>query len=344
MTNAYNFAQFDPRPQGAEVNEAVFDGGAAGVLGIEVTIPALAARCGLGNIDPQHAAEDYILCGECSARVAKGDVVRNTGGFDACPQCGQANFQGSAEPPAAIEAALTFELPPAGAVLATVRADPDAVGAMAVIAMRTDGVDLTAAKDRVALIAAADKAASGPWPGQRPLPSASDPWPGGVTPSYAAVGAMCTDFKLPLEERVALMRDWLLTGAEPAGYRTRVEAERAEMIRALKAGEIKVDLVNGIAVVKSTHRAAMAVGYARAPVVVAENPTFRVAGGESHRKVTIAAYGPGYVDIRSALDTLAAREPGWGGSPTIGGSPQGVSSELSLEDVVQVVDAAMQTK
>ena len=41
--------------------------------------------------------------------------------------------------------------------------------------------------------------------------------------------------------------------------------------------------------------------------------------------------------IKSALAELAALEPGWGGSPTIGGSPQGVSSLLTTEQVVEVV-------
>lgn len=46
----YNFATLDPRP-GAD-NSAVLG---ADTLGIEVPIPALAAQCGLGNIDPQHS-------------------------------------------------------------------------------------------------------------------------------------------------------------------------------------------------------------------------------------------------------------------------------------------------
>ena len=92
-----------------------------------------------------------------------------------------------------------------------------------------------------------------------------------------------------------------------------------------------------MAVVESRHRAATAVGYATAPVVVALNPAFLLGQGDPHRKFTVAAYGPQYADIRSALAELAALEPGWGGSPTIGGSPQGVSSQLTTEQVVEVV-------
>src|SRR5665213_1053865 len=95
-------------------------------LGIEVTEPELAARCGLGVIDPQH---------------------------------GPAPGKG-----AAIEAALDWPLPPAGARLVTIRPDADAVGAMAVLALRADGAVLgDEARARIALIARWDGFAQGPW-------------------------------------------------------------------------------------------------------------------------------------------------------------------------------------
>ncbi len=75
-------------------------------LGIEVTRDAFAKRCGLGNIDPQHSdgPTDY-----------------------------------SRQDSSAIEAALTWELPPDGAKLVTLRYDKDAIGAMAVLMLRADG-------------------------------------------------------------------------------------------------------------------------------------------------------------------------------------------------------------
>jgi len=74
-----------------------------------------------------------------------------------------------------------------------------------------------------------------------------------------------------------------------------------------------------------------------APIVIAFNPAFRFQGGEPTRKFTVAQYKLGYVNLREVLRDLSELEPGWGGSPTIGGSPQGVSSKLSLEEVVEVV-------
>jgi hypothetical protein len=359
----YSFALLDPRnvPAAQAANDTVvtrqcgvclhssgqLDGltcvycggtGTKPVFGIEVTVPALAARC-CGNLDPQHSG---------------GDASR-----------------------AAIEEAVTMPLPWEGAVLATVRADLDSVGAMAIFAMRERGESLEPAKERIALIAASDKFARGGWPGPRPLPSTENPWPeesAGSSDSrpLAAIAAAVADFKTPIEVRVAVMRRWLLTGEEPARYREQVEKDRLEMIRALQTGAIALyqraiaqpgrlesqirldgnlrpaqqvredvqDNLGGgktIAIIESSHSAAMIVGYTCAPVVVARNPEFRVGGGEPHVKFTIAAFEPKWCDIRGALAELAALEPGWGGSPTIGGSPQGVSSVLTTEQVVKVV-------
>jgi|GEM_PF-6873205 len=99
MTTKYQFAQFDPRPQGAEVNEKIFSLGA--VLGIEVTIPALAVRCTLGNLDHHRPGDTH-------------------------------------ETPSACERAMTCELPPEGSVLTTVRSDADSITAMAVLVNRAE--------------------------------------------------------------------------------------------------------------------------------------------------------------------------------------------------------------
>ncbi|MBI2175527.1 MAG: hypothetical protein HYU35_02235 [Parcubacteria group bacterium] len=336
MASYYRFAVLDPRPTATEANDKVFASGP--VLGVEVTTPALAARCGLGNIDPQH--------------TDGGDASR-----------------------AAIEVARECELPPRDAVLATVRADLDSVGAMAIISLRRDLAERDRAVEneggealadgytqdgrnvlrwlisrgefasRVALVATSDKFARGGWPGRRPLPTRESPWDEATATAessrpLAVIAAAVMDFKVPLADRVATMEQWLLHGDEPARYREAVEAERSDLITALETGQIKVQLAAGerIAVVESTHRAATSVGYSRAPVVVALNPEFRFQGGESLRKFTICAFEAGkFADIKSALAELAVLEPGWGGSPTIGGSPQGVSSTLTTDKVVEVV-------
>lgn len=300
----FEFALLDPRPIPAavETNEKIFARGP--VYGIEVTVPALAARC-IGNLDPQHTG---------------GNADR-----------------------AAVEDAVEVELPLEGATLATVRADLDAIGAMAIFSLRAKGENLAPAMERIVHIATADTFARGGWPGPRPLPTADNPWPADgaidATQELAAMSAAIADFRVPLAERIATMEKWLLAGDEPAPYRASVERERADLIRALESGEIKHSLAadGRIAVVESTHRAATMVGYSLAPVVIARNPALKLGAGEPHVKYTACAFEPKFADIKSALAELAEIEPGWGGSPTIGGSPQGVSSKLTIEQVVGVV-------
>ncbi len=306
------FRTFDPRPQGVDANEAIFALGK--VFGVEVTVPALASRCD-SNIDPQHTAEKFKM---------------------------------HVEPSAAIEVAFNLELDSARfeedqIVLATVRADLDSIGSMVIIAEQIAGRDIASMKARAMLIAQADKFARGGWH-KSTLPSMSNLWPeesasAESSSELAAIAAAIADFKVSLDTRVEWMKSWLLTGEEPDGYRDRVENERQDLIKALESGDVKISQTynNKVVVVTTTHRAATLIGYASAPVVVALNPEFRFQGSDPHRKFTVCQFTADYVDLESVLSELSALENGWGGSPTIGGSPQGVSSKLTVQQVAETV-------
>lgn len=306
----FSFTTLDPRPISAatDANNKVFQN-PVGVLGIEVTVPTLAERCNLGNIDPQHSEN---------------------------------------KDQAAIEAALVAELPPTDATLATVRADVDSVGVMAILALRRKGKALDGnegLQERVRQIAESDRFARGGWPGKRPLPTADNPWSDSSgaavdgNKTLAGIASAIADFKLPLDQRVGLMETWLETGDEPEEYRKKSEAERMDMVRALETGEIQVSTTydGRIAIVKSKHTAAMSVGYTQAPVVVAQNPELPGQDGSKYNKFTIAQFEGGYVDMNAVLKELNQREEGWGGSANIIGSPQGTSSQISTEEVTQIV-------
>lgn len=293
------YVTFDPRPtEGAkEVNDAIFAHGP--VLGIEVTIPALAKRC-IDNIDPQHK-----------------DLSTTE---------------------SAIEASLQYALPHEFTVLATIRTDLDSLGAMAVIALRLEGKEFShEVLERVKLIGDADKFArsKAPWEATT-LPTLENPWPYGEDP-LAALGAAVADFKKPLADRVQAVRTWLENGSESDVYRKRVREEREKLITSLMNGSIVYRLEENIAVVTSQERAATYVGFSLAPVVIALNPIFQQEKGTPYKKFTISTYAPKYADIQAALAELSVLEPGWGGSVMIGGSPQGVSSQLTMEQVVEVV-------
>lgn len=304
----YNFAILDPRPIPAAqaANDKIFTEAAVGVMGIEVTVPALATLCTLGNIDPQHSGGNADL--------------------------------------AAIEVALEAEIPPEGTTLVTVRVDLDSVGAMVIFSLRSEGVDLSPATERIEFIATSDKFARGGWPGVRSLPTkealfTDDTASAETDTRLAPIASAVSDFKIPLADRVESLKKWLMTGEEPVGYREKFVAERQALAKAIADGMIDVKSIaeGKIARVISTHRAATSIGYCLAPVVVALNPEFRFQGSEPHKKFTICQFKAEYVDLKAALTELSEFESGWGGSPTIGGSPQGVSSALTIDQVVEVV-------
>lgn len=291
----YNFALLDPRatPEAKAHNDEILGDG-SDILGIEVTIPALASRCGLGNIDPQHLGGNAKM--------------------------------------AAIEAAWTHPLPPEDTTLVTIRPDADALGAMTILCLRASSPETLydeSVTRRVAMIAVADEEASGPWPG-----------PHKVTPEQmagpiAVLSAMCMEHERSLDERLRLMKDWVLTGRFFADD-SRLSTLRLEAQAALD--ELHVTTISGVAVVVGSHRWASRFGYAHAPVFVATNPSCVFAGGEPHRKHTIARWNTQYpMDWDGLRTDLQNREPGWGGSSSIMGSPQGEHSILTTEEVVEQV-------
>jgi hypothetical protein len=225
----YKFALLDPRttPVAKAANDAVFAAATPTVHGIEVTVPALAARCAV-NYDPQHSDEEGASY-ECWISMLPRPYA----------EC------------AAVDIASWCPLPPDGATIATVRPDLDSIGAMAVLELRRRGGLLPPSVkvwDRVALISAADRCARGPWPGPRPLPSATERWPAAQagasdTRELAAIAACVADHTRSLDLRVQAMVEWLCTGVDPVdaqgqSYRMTVEHERDEMIRALELVEL----------------------------------------------------------------------------------------------------------
>lgn len=291
------FELLDPRPIGKEINEKILS--EKNCLGIEVTIPYLAEGCKLGNIDPQHSEKNSQL--------------------------------------SAIEVAVNCELPPDDTTLVTVRADLDSVGSMAVIKVRSENLEISPESlSRIQQIADFDKFSNSGWPGPRPVPSREDPWQNPTENSLAAINQAVMDFKVSLEQRVALMETWLKTGQEPTNYRELANKARQSMITGLETGQIKYELSGDIAVVTSTHMAGTAIGYCLAPVIVVFNPEFKFQGGEPHKKFTVCQFTSGQVDLKKVTEEISSLEEGWGGSPTIIGSPQGVSSILPLETVVEI--------
>jgi hypothetical protein len=274
-------------------------------LGIEMTNAELADACDLGNIDPQHG-------------FARGpDIVGR----------------------AAIDVALGWPLPPPGATLATIRPDTDSLGAMAVLSLRTEGVKFTPAmRARIELIARSDCFDFGDWASWSashppPLPDASHIsatlHPCDIRALAAAI-VLCRD---DLTGCVQMMRDWLTDGAIPAQGETQVRKADMHAADAWRRGLISVTAlcVGKVAYVKSDFRGAMALGYCTAPVVISESTR------DGFRKITVAQFARGHVDMTLLAKRLNALEPGWGGSTTILGSPQAEGSALQITTIIGLI-------
>lgn len=276
-----------------------------GALGIEVTDAALAARCALGNLDPQHGPE-----------AAEGAT-------------------------AAIEAAVDFAMPPYGTPLVTIRPDCDALGAMAVLEWRAQGETVSAdMRQRIARIAEMDGFRRGPWIGPRPLPRSAaelrDEWPGA---NLLALSAMCFDRSLDMAARVRAMTVWLTEGVVPKAYADAKGVRDDALVTSLHLGVTRIALATGgrIAQVHSTHPAALQLGYRLSDVLVCTNDLYAFPCGVRGTKHTVARWsGKGMIPVVRALLQL---EADWGGQPGIAGSPQFAPSILSAHDVVRVVAA-----
>ena len=308
--NFYNVALLNSEKtvEAEKINDQIFSGE---VYGVRVAVPELAARCE-GNLDPQHADDKHYV--------------------------------------AVITEALTTTLPPVGTVLVTTQADLYSLSAMAILVLRAEGISMSENMlERVRKIAAADTFVNGPWTGPRELPTKENRWPEGDDMcKLAPIAARAGDCDFPISRRfedvydwIALdsMDAWLVFSSHMSMYIVRAQQERDELIQALTDGHINVSIAayGKIAVVESGHRAAVAIGYAKAPVVVALNPKFQIANGRPHRKFTICVHSAKHANIGDALADLEELENGWSGSPTMGESPRGINSKLTVRRVTEVV-------
>jgi hypothetical protein len=190
----------------------------------------------------------------------------------------------------------------------------------------------------VKAVSVSDTFANGDWE-PKPLPSKDNIWTGVKNRSLSAMSAAIMDFKIPVAERVKLMEEWLESGNEPVVYRERVEKDREQLVEMLEKGDIKYQTVHDgkLSLVTSTNIAGTTVGYSLSPVTAVTNPSFSFQGNEPIVKHTVCQFKLGYVDLPAVLSELNEVEPGWGGSPTIIGSPQGVSSKITPEQLSEII-------
>lgn len=195
-----------------------------------------------------------------------------------------------------------------------------------------------------------DRFAYGPWPGPQTLPETGEDFieAANAGRALAPLNAMAAgDRTLPLEDKVDRVKSWLASGQFPdlPKYRDQSLAFAETIEKAFHNGGIGWELAaNGrVAIIESQVQGALSViGYRLAPVVIAVNPNHRFHDGLAGRKYTVAQFQAGYADFGRIGDALRRLETGWGGAPTILGSPQGNPSQLETETVLAIVKQALQ--
>lgn len=249
---------------------------------------------------------------------------------------GQHNTNGGR---AAIEIAQHCALPPADATYAVVRPDPDALGAIAVLEMRRGTMLPQSVQGRIQFIARHDAFQFGEWPGPRdPETLTKDP----ESLTFAALSTLCMDFKTPIEQRVEKMRVWLETG-DCAGLADAIAKVQRDTATSASDAEV-ITCESNVVALQAHTMGATSIGYCYAPVVIIANDRFRFPGVDGeHLKYTVCQFQSGrHVDLPAVVADLNALEQSggtWGGSPAIIGSPQGVSSTLTMKQVIGAVQA-----
>lgn len=243
--------------------------------------------------------------------------------------------EATAKTPSACEQAVIHN-PPDGFIIGTVRTDADSVTAMAVIANKGVG-----RKINLGLVSAVGLM-------DRHGPKVEEQMHHDLV---VAIARRAADFKVPLDQRVAFVQSCLDGTYNPDEIASLVEARNREYEEARKASKVETVAGGRIAVVVSTHRFATNIGYEMAQVVVATNPAMPVIGeggkptGETYLKHTVCRWDSNVpLDIEGALQELQQIEPKWGGQENIKGSTQNISSVLTTEQVVSVVEKYLRSE
>ena len=288
----------DPRPQQLLAMEALLKQNAP-IYGVEFTLPKLVHLL-QANIDGQHT---------------EGGTGK-----------------------AAIEIATTMPLPPENATFAVVRADPDALGAIAILALRRKGELAPAVLERAKYVATQDSFQFGPWPGPRDPETLNQ----SERVLFSALTAICMDFKTSIESRLERLVQWLEAG-RCEGLDEAIAKVKKDNDSSSHDAQIVVQEGSLVALRAHTF-GATAIAYCYAPVAVIQNDAFSFPSVEGkHLKYTVCQYeADAYVNLPAVVEDLNAIETSggnWGGSPAIIGSPQGVSSSLSMTEVLAAVKA-----
>ena len=277
-------------------------------LGVEMTEPAIANLCELGNIDPQHGPD---------ARTGA---------------------------PAAIEACLECLIPPVNTRMLTIQADLDAIGGMAVLQLRSNGIrpgpDML---ERINTVARSDGFIRDAWPGTRDLPQTVEEIIEDNDGMELAAMNSAMFGKISMEEKVNIAANWLHTGYIPEYWIKRATRPARELLKSIQQGKTIFSSHFGGAIASVTSRSKFALrqAYRLAPVVLSHDPERKFDSGASGNGYTIARWGERDANLNIAFEHLDRLEKGWGGQVGIKGSPQDRPSVLTPQVVLDCLYKAL---
>jgi len=228
-----------------------------------------------------------------------------------------------------------WRLPPPEAAIATLRADPDSITAIAVLRARRQGHAFN--REIVEAVGRIDRL--GPRAEAR-LGKARD--------AVVAISHVAFDSNLPLEGRVQFVQDVLegkMSNRELARLR---EGRDIEMNEARSRARVEEIIPDRLVLVESNDPFAMRFGYERADTVVAFHSSpggdsggikFTIARWDSHTPTDIPAIAEALNRVEAerrgvSVEELASR---WGGHDSVIGSPQAEQTVLGVDDVLAVV-------
>ena len=272
------------------------------IIGLEMTVPPLAELCDR-NIDPQHT--DGRADHSCIKEVCQ-NAPKLLGWFKG------------------------KDLDKV--IFVTNRVDVDALGAY-VLADRYLKGEKVSLNENIAAINAHDTHLGAKWEGPKEIEQAFDP-----DNKVAALASSVKVFAVT-EKNIEDVKTFIDTGNVEETVMNNYRTVQTGIIDKVKSGEIKTEVIGGVAYVETSLPCATNVGYSFAPVVVAINPQMRNPDGTTYRKVSICQHEAGYADLVAIKNELSQKETGWGGSPTFIGSPQGQDCQAELSDIKKLVYA-----
>lgn len=332
-----------PAYQAAEAAEAA-ELDASTTLGIEVTVPAVAAKCGLGNID--HHGE-----GCTSATPAACEQVFNKLFSWQYSSHGEERQRGSH---------LCSQLLRSIKTVISNTPDSDTLVAMCLIKIEAEQIyyhnlyDVEAivheisAIDRLGALSAVNSNN-----GSRYVDD----------PDIKAIIALSGSRTMSLEQQINEVVQ-ILTVQEISEAASKAVEESDKLFAAAKAASKVTLLDNGIVLVESSHHAATRIGYEHGDVLICLNKKmkkdFKNPEAGTYRKFTVCKRDENVQAVIN-FDRLNELEEAvqvkmleyetdgeivkeeqevaatWGGRSTVGGSPQGVDSTLTVEQVFSCI-------